>query len=127
MNTEDIKRLKNDPDGLLSYEYLANNIDFCSREDLDIVIDNIISINTLGQFTASAARYLNAIDPARFAPQISRLIQATIDTDREHRYLATLAAAIYGQDYRSRAEELSASDDNFRRLFKRIYQKTDSL
>lgn len=127
MNNDDIKRLKADTDGLLSYEYLANNIETCPVEDLDAVIDNIINVNTMGQFTTSAARYLNAIDAQRYAPQVARLVEATIDTDREHRYLPTLAASIYGADYKERAEELSASDNNFRRLYKRIYQKQDSL
>lgn len=34
MTQEDTKRLQNDPDGLLTYEYLANNIETCD-EDLD--------------------------------------------------------------------------------------------
>lgn len=127
MDNEDLKRLKADSDGLLSYEYLANNIETLSDDDIDTVVSNIIEVGSMGQFTASAARYLNAIDSARFASAVGRLVEATIETDREHRYLAALAAAIYGEDYARRADELSAADNNFRRLFKRIYQKTDSL
>lgn len=127
MDNEDLKRLKTDPDGLLSYEYLANNIDSLSDEDIDAVVSNIIDVNTMGQFTASAARYLNAIDPERFATPVGRLVEATIDTDREHRYLATLAAGIYGEDYCDHAAELSQADNNFRRLYKRLFQKANSL
>ena len=127
MNNEELKRLKADPDGLYSYEYIANNIDTCTAEDLETAVDNLIGVNTMGQFTASAARYLHAIDSEKFGPLVERLIAATIDTDREHRYLATLAAAIYGADYRERAEALTATDNTFRRLYKRIYQKPDSL
>ena len=127
MTTDDEKRLKNDPDGLLTYEYLANNIDTCSDADLEAAVDNIIRVDLAGQFTASAARYLNALDPARYASLIGRLTAATIDKDRERRYLADLAVSLYGPDYKDHAKELSGSDDNFRRIYKRLYPKTDSL
>lgn len=120
MSDDEKKRLASDPDGLLSYEYIANHI---GTPDLDIdwLADNIIRVDANGQFTGSAARYLNAIDPAHFAPQITRLIAATIDKDREHRYLQALMQGIWGDDCASRAAELSASNDNFRRIYKRLY------
>jgi len=120
MSDDEKKRLASDPDGLLSYEYIANHIGTEALE-IDWLTDNIIRVDSNGQFTGSAARYLNAIDPAQFAAQITRLIAATIDKDREHRYLPALMQGIWGDDCESRAAELSASSDNFRRIYKRLY------
>ncbi len=119
--TEEIKKqLAGDPDGLLTYEYIANHIDTC-QDDIDFLVDNMINVDLSGQFVVSAARYLSAIDPVEFAPAISRLIASAIDKDRERRYIGDLLDSIYGSDYRERAAELSASDDNFRRIYKRLY------
>lgn len=121
MMTDDAKkRLAADPDGLLTYEYIANHIG-SSELEIDWLSDNIIRVDSNGQFTGSAARYLHAIDPTAFAPQIDMLIAATIDKDREHRYLPALLQGIYGNDCESRAAELSATDNNFRRIYKRLY------
>lgn len=120
MTDDDKKRLSADKDGLLSYEFIANHIG-TDALDIDWLTDNIIRADANGQFTGSAARYLNAIDPAGFAPQINRLIAATIDKDREHRYLPALLQGIWGDDYESRVSELSATNDNFRRIYKRLY------
>ncbi len=127
MTPEDAKRLKGDPDGLLSYEYLANHIEECDDADLSVVVDNLIRVDINGQFAASAARYLNAIDPVRFADRIATLAAATIDKDREHRYLPDLLSGLYGADCHERAAELSKTDDNFRRIYKRLYPNPDSL
>ena len=117
---KDLKKdLLQDPDGLLTYEYIANNIDNCD-DIIDELVDNMILVDTTGQFLASAARYLNAIDPERYSICISRLTSSAIDKDRERRYLPALAKALWGHDYEVRAEELKASDDNFRRIYKRI-------
>ncbi len=120
MTDNDKKRLEADPDGLLTYEFIANHI---GDADLDIewLADNIIFVDPLGQFTGSAARYLNAINSELFAPQIEKLIASTIDKDREHRYLPALVQSIWGDDYESRAEQLSAASNNFRRIYKRLY------
>lgn len=120
MTDEEKKILDNDPDGLKSYEYIANHID-TPLEDIDEVIANMARVDTTGQFLASAARYLYAIDPVRFDSQIRELVAATIDRDREHRYLADLLQGIYGPDYECRAEELNATDNNFRRIYKRLF------
>ncbi|MCM1310396.1 MAG: hypothetical protein NC301_05135 [Bacteroides sp.] len=120
MTDDDKKRLSNDPDGLLTYEYIANHIG-TDALDIDWLTDNIIRVDSNGQFTGSAARYLNAIDADHFSAEISRLIAATIDKDRERRYLAALMQGIWGDDCESRAAELSATNDNFRRIFKRLY------
>lgn len=126
MNGEDIKRLKSDPDGLLNYEYLANHIDAIA-EDIDQVVSNLITVDRTGQFTASAARYLHTIDRAGFKPQVDELVEATIGKDREHRYLTDLLVSIYGADYAERATELSATDNNFRRIYKRLFPNPNTL
>ncbi len=122
MDSELKKRLEKDENGLLTYEYIANNInnpDFA--QDIDDLVDNIINVDRTGQFVVSTARYLNAIDKEGFAQQIDRLIKAEITVDRERAYLGVLAASIWGDDYKERAESLVASDDNFRRIYKRLY------
>lgn len=120
MTNEDIKALSKDPDGLLTYEYIANHISTCD-DDMDFLSSNMIDVDKTGQFVASAARYLFAIDPEKYAPVINKLIAAVIDKDRERRYLADLMQAIYGEDYVSRADQLNVTDDNFRRIYKRLY------
>lgn len=122
MTNEDIKTLSKDPDGLLTYEYIANHIATCD-DDMDFLVDNMITVDKTGQFVASAARYLSAIDPNKYSASISRLIAAAIEKDRERRYLGDLLLAIWGKDYLSRADELSATDDNFRRIYKRLYPR----
>lgn len=113
------KRLEKDPDGLLTYEYIANNIDSCF-EDMDWLVANMIAVDLSGQFVASAARYLYAIDADGYKEFISQLIAAVIEKDREHRYLPDLIQGIWGDDYAQHVEELS-TDDNFRRIYKRLY------
>jgi hypothetical protein len=120
MNDEDKRTLYADPDGLLTYEYIANHIGD-DNLDVDWLVDNMIHVDANGQFTGSAARYLHAIDPNGFAQVINKLVAATIDKDREHRYLQALIQGLWGDDYAEHAAELSASDDNFRRIYKRLH------
>ena len=120
MTEDEKKALQADADGLKSYEFIANHIED-GVEDIDKAIDNMVRVDTTGQFLASAARYLNAISPEKFAEQIDRLVAATIERDREHRYLADVLQGIYGEDYEARAETLIASDNNFRRIYKRLF------
>ena len=120
------KRLASDPDGLLTYEYIANNIDTC-HESIDFLIDNMIKVDLSGQFISSAARYLTAIDPVSFRAAIDRLVEAAIDKDRDHKYLPALMEGIYGPDYREKADVLRVSDNNFRRLEKRINANNDKI
>ena len=114
------KELSKDPDGLLTYEYIANNIDTC-HEIIDELVDNMIMVDRNGQFLVSAARYLNAIDCDFYSSSISRLSAAAIEKDREHRYIGDLLQGIWGADYASRVEELKSADNNFRRIYKRLY------
>lgn len=126
MASDEIKIPDNDPTGLLSYEFIANHIDDADL-DLPALADNIIRVDRSGQFTASAARYLNAINPVGYAEIIKRLVAATIDKDRERNYLQDLLTAVYGADYQAKADVLSATDDNFRRMYKRLYPNPESL
>lgn len=120
MTDEDKKRLAADTDGLIAYEYIANHIED-GLEDIDQVIDFMAKADSTGQIMASTAKYLHAIDPKRFESQIQTLVEATIGRDREHRYLAGILNGIYGPDYEQHAEELSERDNNFRRIYKRLY------
>lgn len=113
------KQLSQDPDGLLTYEYIANHIGSCD-DIMSELIDNMILVDKSGQFVTSAARYLNAIDAVVYADAISRLVNAAIEKDRDRLYLANLVESLYGEDYMERADELSEIDDNFRRIFKRL-------
>ncbi len=122
MDAEIKNRLEKDDSGLLTYEFIANNINSADfGQEIDALVDNIIKVDKTGQFVVSTARYLNAIDKERFAPQIDRLIKAAIVADRERAYLGVLACSIWGDDYKERASSLIASDDNFRRIYKRLY------
>ena len=114
------KKLAKDPNGLLTYEYIANNIDDVD-EIMPELVDNIINVDFTGQFVVSTARYLNAIDSQKYADSIDRLIKAAIMRDRDRAYLGDLAVSIWCPDYKERAAELSAADDNFRRIYKRLY------
>ena len=114
------KMLENDSNGLLTYEYIANNMGTID-EDMPSLIENMISKDLTGQFVVSTARYLNAIDREKYAKSIDLLVKAAIAKDRDHVYLAYLASSSWGTDYKEHAAELSASDDNFRRIYKRLY------
>lgn len=122
MDADIRNRLEKDESGLLTYEYIANNINNDGfAQEVDWLVDRIIEVDKTGQFVVSTARYINAIDKETFAPQIDRLIKAAIVADRERAYLGVLAASIWGNDYKERATTLIASDDNFRRIYKRLY------
>lgn len=122
MNEEALKKLKKDEDGLATYEYIANNIGNCDN-DMPELIENIIKVDRNGQFIVSTARYLAAIDKNKYAETIAKLLDASIEKDRDHNYIPSLLASIWGEDYKSRAEELSQTDNNFRRIYKRVYPK----
>lgn len=119
IDDNDKKRLEADTDGLATYEYIANHIETMA-DDIDFLVDNMGRADLTGQFLISAARYLFAIDPVAFAPAIDRLVAMGIDKDRERNYIGALMEQFYGADYASRADELSAVDNNFRRIYKRL-------
>lgn len=117
---EETKLLLKDPNGMMTYEYIVNHVDSCA-EKLPSLIDNLKRVDSTGQFLASSARFLCAVDREHFAPFIPALIEGAIDKDRERRYIGSLLEAIWGADYQENAEELKAKDDCFRRVYKRIY------
>lgn len=114
------QQLGKDPDGLLTYEYIANKIDSIA-DDIDFLVDNMIAVDKCGQFCVSAARYLHAVAPDEQPAHVDRLIKAAIDKDRNRAYIGQLLPDFWGKDYADHADELSATDDNFRRIYKRIY------
>lgn len=114
------KLLDNDTNGLLTYEYIANNMGSID-EDLPELVENMILKDRTGQFVVSTARYLNAIDREKFSSSIDLLVKAAIAKDRDHVYLSYLASSLWGADYKEHAAELSSRDDNFRRIYKRLY------
>lgn len=114
------KQLSADSTGLATYEYIANNIDTIDA-DLPELVEIIVNVDTNGQFVVSTARYLHAINAEQYAASIDVLVKAAIEKDREHKYLGDLVASLYGADYKEHAVELSAADDNFRRIYKRLY------
>ena len=122
METKTKKELEKDTDGLMTYEYIANNIAVID-EDIDWLTDNLIRVDGNGQFLVSAARYLNAVDKAHFSATIDKMVSAAIDRDRERAYIGHLLQSLYGDDYMERAEELRLTDNNFRRIYKRLYSK----
>ncbi len=55
------KILEEDADGMGTYEYIVNNIDSCSDE-MSLLVENLKRVDTSGQFLASTARFLMAVD-----------------------------------------------------------------
>lgn len=115
-----IKNLEKDTDGMMTYEYIVNNVGSCC-DKMDQLIENLKRVDTSGQFMASSARFLNSIDPDAFSEWIPVLVEGAIAKDRERRYIGSLLEAIWGSDYKENASELMKTDDNFRRIYKRIY------
>ncbi len=107
-------------DGMAIYEHIVNHVDEC-HDQLDNLIMDMKRVDASGQFLASTARFLAAVDKEGFADYLPKLIESAIEKDRERRYIGQLLEAIWGTDYKERAEELVASDDIFRRLYKRVY------
>lgn len=120
MNNELKKILSSDTDGLLTYEYIANHMGTCD-DDMPALADNIIRVDLSGQITVSAALYLHATGPDKYKDIIDKLIAASLQKDREHKYIVDLLPGIWGEDYKSHVEELNRTNDNFRRIYKRIY------
>lgn len=118
--SETLKNLNGDIDGMATYDYIVNNVDSCI-DSMPELFDNLCRADISGQFLASTARFLCAVDREKFASWITPLVEGAIEKDRERRYIGSLLQAIWGSDYKERAEELKVSDDTFRRIYKRIY------
>lgn len=127
MNTEEFRQmLATDADGMATYEYIVNHCE-CCMENMPEMLDNLKRVDSNGQFLCSTARYLGAIDREGFAEWINKLVEAAIEKDRERRYIGALLEALWGEDYQQHADEISEVDDNFRRIYKRLYGVTNSL
>lgn len=109
-----------DSQGMALYEYIVNNVDTCA-EEMDSLICDLKKADSSGQFLASTARFLAAVDREKFEDVLPQLIEAAIEKDRERRYIGQLLEAIWGKDYAERVETLRAEDDVFRRLYKRVF------
>lgn len=118
--SENIKNLNGDQDGMETYDYIVNNVETCI-DSMPELVDNLRRADISGQFLASTARFLCAVDREKFSEWIQPLVEGAIEKDRERRYIGALLQAIWGADYEERAEELKASDDTFRRIYKRVY------
>ena len=120
MNNDLKKILSSDTDGLLTYEYIANHMGTCD-DDMPALADNIIRVDLTGQITVSAALYLHATGPDKYKEIIDKLIAASLQKDREHKYIVDLLSGNWGEDYKSQVDELNRQSDNFRRIYKRVY------
>ncbi len=118
--SDSLKNLENDTDGMDTYDYIVNHVDSC-RDVMPVLIDNMLRVDSTGQFLASAARFLAAVDRSTFDPWLSHFIEGAIEKDRERKYIGSLLEALWGEDYHERAEELKEKDDNFRRIYKRLF------
>lgn len=107
-------------EGMAVYEYIVDNVTTCEPEMAELICKLRMADNS-GQFLASTARYLAAVDKEKFEHWLTPLIEGAIERDRDHRYIGSLLEGIWGEDYKDRADELMISDDNFRRIYKRIY------
>ncbi|MDE6291763.1 MAG: hypothetical protein K2M16_09545 [Muribaculaceae bacterium] len=118
--SEILKCLTGDEDGMATYDYIVNNVDSC-LDSMPELLENLRKVDISGQFLASTARFLCAVDREKFAGWIPPLVEGAIEKDRERRYIGSLLQAIWGADYKERADELKVSDDTFRRIYKRVY------
>lgn len=118
--SETLKSLSGDTDGMATYDYIVNNVDTC-LESMPQLVENLRRADISGQFLASTARFLCAVDRDKFSGWITPLVEGAIEKDRERRYIGSLLQAIWGDDYMEHADELRENDDNFRRIYKRIY------
>ncbi len=120
MNSEEMKSPSEE--GMQIYEYIVDNAESGSLQMGDMIM-KLRHADATGQFLCSTARYLAAVDRERFSQWIAPLVEGAIEKDRDRRYIGSLLEALWGEDYAQRAEELKACDDNFRRIYKRIYSE----
>ena len=118
LQSENIEELEEA--GMGVYQEIVDHCETCG-DKLNEMIDRLREVDASGQFMASTARYLAAVDREKFGPWIPILIEGAIEKDRERRYIGSLLQAIWGDDYADRVDELNNSDDNFRRIYKRIF------
>ncbi|MDE6338872.1 MAG: hypothetical protein K2K97_03675 [Muribaculaceae bacterium] len=108
-------------EGMKIYEFIVDNAENAELQMGDLVM-KLRNADTTGQFLCSTARYLAAVDREKFDSWIAPLVEGAIEKDRDRRYIGSLLEALWGSDYREHADELKQTDDNFRRIFKRLYE-----
>lgn len=119
----DVKKADKSSAGMELYDRLVNNL-ATIEPDLHSLIEDMAQVDDTGQFLCSSARFLSAIDRDHYAPYISVLVDKAINKDRERRYIGSLLQALWGEDFLQRADQLREQDDNFRRIYKRVYKST---
>lgn len=115
-----MEQLKADKTGLETYDYLVNNLESCET-NMDFLTENLLRADNNGQYLTSTAIFLNSVDKNKYVIWTDRMIKGAIEKDRERKYIGKLLEAIWGSDYKNNSEALKKSDDNFRRIYKRIY------
>lgn len=115
-----------DHEGMAVYQHIVDHCDTC-LDQMSELISKLKEVDQSGQFLASTARYLAAIDREKFNPWIAPIIEAAIDKDRERKYIGSLLQAIWGEDYEDRVDALAAEDNNFRRIYKRIHTEDNVM
>jgi len=128
-NQDDMAQDKNDfPEnkGMELYEYIVDNVD-ALPESPDEIVAKLRAVDNSGQFFASTARFLAAVDRERYEKWLTPLIEGAIERDRERRYIGSLLEAIWGADYEDRLEQLRQTDNNFRRIYRRIHPEDDAM
>lgn len=112
--------------GMELYEYIVDNVD-ALPESPDEIVAKLRAVDNSGQFFASTARFLAAVDRERYEKWLTPLIEGAIERDRERRYIGSLLEAIWGADYEDRLEQLKQTDNNFRRIYRRIHPEDDAM
>lgn len=110
-------------EGMRIYEYIVDNAENSELQMGDMVM-KLRNADATGQFLCSTARYLAAVDRERFDNWIAPLVEGAIERDRDRRYIGSLLEALWGADYKEKAEELKLKDDNFRRIYKRLFEQS---
>ncbi len=118
MSDENIKSA--DQAAMECYEYIVDNAE-SENFDISEAVDKLKQTDMSGQFLCSTARYLSAVDDKKYHQWIAPLVESAIDKDRDRKYIGSLLQALWGDDYKNRATELCVSDNNFRRIYKRIF------
>lgn len=129
MQSTDIKEAskeKLEQEGMEVYQYIVDHCDSCADE-MPKLIAKMHEVDLSGQFLASTARYLAAIDRDKYEPWLGSLIEGAIDRDRERRYIGSLLKAIWGDDFEENVDKLNASDNNFRRIYKRMHPEANPM
>ncbi len=118
MHDEKVKSA--DEVGMEIYEYIVDNAE-TPDFNLDECVNKLSEVDMSGQFLCSTARYLAAVDRNRYEKWIAPLVEAAINKDKDRNYIGSLLQALWGEDYKERATALCESDNNFRRIYKRIF------